>query len=504
MGNIKDEATEGLTTADLMAASPKAELMLRPDGELVYASADELEPPTDPPALPTNASPPPLPSARASAALPTNASPPPLPSARANADASSTPESEANDVIISTSISSEDEHDGPRTRLDAAPQPFEGGEASEDVDPSFAELEALAEAEPYFDGADIAGPKTDLDAPFAPIVGLRPPEIIRPAAPPAPESIIDLSNPTYSDAIEDEVSLPRSAPKSAPEPLHVAEDSPVPVAEAAPDDAPAIALHPTPSAPSPLRNEVAEAVPTAIVSQEALGARGTDDSPRREDEPLDLAEVGIELPSVTEDDRVSSAQAAAVPQAPETFGQPLTPALPEPVLPPPPVPSPARPTAAINIADFAEPDGPRPPDSRFSLSPSAGSIAPYASAGLESASTAEGGGATDSPPYVVPVASQPSVDADAPVDIAPAPPRRAVSLHQRRIRERSRVEERTTQAILDGRAELLYKEAAKAVARRDLVTAERHLALALSYMPNEPRLIEARNKVRRLRNAPST
>ncbi|MEO1334150.1 MAG: hypothetical protein AAFV29_00845, partial [Myxococcota bacterium] len=79
------------------------------------------------------------------------------------------------------------------------------------------------------------------------------------------------------------------------------------------------------------------------------------------------------------------------------------------------------------------------------------------------------------------------------------PHRRSVSLTQRRIRERSRTNDNEPSRLHDSRAALLYEEAARAVGNRDFVTAERHLALALSYLPNEPRLLQARDKVRRLR-----
>ena len=90
--------------------------------------------------------------------------------------------------------------------------------------------------------------------------------------------------------------------------------------------------------------------------------------------------------------------------------------------------------------------------------------------------------------------------------VVPSPPRRptAVNFKARRIRERRRGDDRDRQPLYDARAALLYDEAAKAVVQRDFVTAERHLALALSYMPNEPRLIEARDKVKRLRQGTLT
>ncbi len=112
------------------------------------------------------------------------------------------------------------------------------------------------------------------------------------------------------------------------------------------------------------------------------------------------------------------------------------------------------------------------------------------------------------PPAVAPgrpiavVTGRPDAPHPAPTTtdtIDPAPPRRAINLSQRRIRERSRSGDLDRRPIPDPRAALLYEEATKAVLHRDLVTAERHLALALSYMPNEPRLLEARDKVRRLR-----
>lgn len=100
----------------------------------------------------------------------------------------------------------------------------------------------------------------------------------------------------------------------------------------------------------------------------------------------------------------------------------------------------------------------------------------------------------DAAPRVTPVG--PPTD-----DAQPTNPPTDVQLNRRRIRERSRSDEQDLRPIYDARAELLYQEAAKAVAKRDFVTAERHLALALSYMPNEQRLVQARDKVKRLRQS---
>ena len=109
------------------------------------------------------------------------------------------------------------------------------------------------------------------------------------------------------------------------------------------------------------------------------------------------------------------------------------------------------------------------------------------------ANVTESKGNSSDGPTVVAVGPRSDVDSEA-------TGRRAINLQQRRIRERTRSDESTDlQPLYDARAALLYEEAVKAVAKRDFVTAERHLALALSYMPNEPRLVEARDKVRRLR-----